>query len=84
MPCYFLVSAIKNCERVLTVDASPCRIDRHAISKATKLLEQAVSIVRLGPVKLKNVLIRFESMLPAVPAAEYLGPYSGSLIDASK
>lgn len=45
-------------------------MDRQAMSRATRLLEQAVSIVTLGPVRLKKALIRFDSMLWAMPVAE--------------
>jgi hypothetical protein len=59
----------------LTIEDSPCCIDLQARSKATRLLEHAVSVVMLGPVKLKNVLMRLESRLAAIPVAEYRGPF---------
>lgn len=53
------------------------------MSSATRLLEHAVSTVALGPVRLKKALIRFDSMLDAIPVAVYRGALSGSLPVAS-
>lgn len=61
-----------------TIDEFPRRSESHAISKATRLLEHAVSIVILGPVRLKNVLIRLDNIEAAEPVAKYLGILSGS------
>lgn len=46
--------------------------------KATKLLEHAVSIVILGPLKSKNQLTRFDSIELVVPVVLYLSAISGS------
>ena len=50
------------------------------MSKATRLLEQAVSMVALGPVKLKNQLNRPDSMEGDIPTTAYLEPASGSFV----
>jgi len=50
------------------------------MSSATKLLEHAVSTVALGPERLKKELMRLDSMLCAIPVAEYRGIVSGSFV----
>jgi hypothetical protein len=51
----------------------------HASCAATRLLEQAVSIVTLGPRKSKNQETLLLSMLATVPVAAYLDGISRSL-----
>lgn len=61
------------------MDASRSFRLMHASCTATKLLEQAVSTVTLGPRKSKNHETRLLSMLATVPRAEYLFGTSKSL-----
>lgn len=58
--------------------ASPPQIDWQTRSRATKLLEHAVSTLTLGPRRSKNQLTRLASMLVAVPVARYFTWLSGS------
>lgn len=46
--------------------------------KATKLLEQAVSMVMLGPLKSKNQLTRLDRMALVTPVGLYFKVVSGS------
>lgn len=57
---------------------SPPRRPWHAKSRAMRLLEHAESRLMLGPVRSKNQLMRFASMLSEVPFALYLGLRSRS------
>lgn len=60
---------------------SPAHRPLQDASKATILLEHAVSMVILGPSKSKNQLILLERMAFEVPVAEYLGICCASLED---
>jgi hypothetical protein len=51
---------------------SPVRKPWHAKCSAYKLLEHAVSTVKLGPFRLKNQLSLFESIEETVPVPLYL------------
>lgn len=53
------------------------------MSRATRLLEHAVSMVILGPVKSKKVLILLDNMLAAIPVPAYFGAVSRSFAEAS-
>jgi hypothetical protein len=48
------------------------------MSRATRLLEHAVSTVTLGPIKSKKVLRRLDSIDAAAPGTAYFGILSGS------
>ena len=61
-----------------TVEASPARKDWHAMAKATKLLEHAVSMWTLGPLRSKYQLTRLEISDDAEPVAAVLSTLSGS------
>lgn len=68
------------CDRlhIRTVDASPDRRDWHAMWNATRLLEQAVSMWTLGPLRSKYQLTRFATSEDAVPVAAVFSALSGS------
>jgi hypothetical protein len=78
---YLLVSTVNALKKYLgagTMFDSPDRSPCTDMSSAIMLLEQAESKLTLGPVKLKNQLIRFASIACESPVAAYVGRFSGS------
>lgn len=61
-----------------TAVALPVKIDWHAMSIATMLPEQAVSMCTLGPVRPKYQLIRFGRIEGVMPSSACSGATSGS------
>lgn len=60
----------------------PCLSPWQHMSTATRLLEHAVSMVMLGPVRSKKVLILLDNMLAAIPVPAYFGAVSRSFAEA--
>jgi len=67
-----------------TIEESPLRSPWHAMSKAMRLLEQAESKLTLGPLKLKNQLMRFARSAIPSSVAEYLGMSSVSFSEVNR
>lgn len=65
-------------EQARTAEHAPACKDWHAMSTATRLLEQAVSMWTLGPFRSKYQLTRFEMRDDAAPVAAVRSTFSGS------
>lgn len=69
---------------ILTISASPLRIELHAMSSATMALEHPVSTSTLGPCMPKYQLTLFAIIIAARPVADCRGSWSGSRVETAR